>query len=85
MTMHAPELGTVLNVPDLDFARTKANTNISSVARPLNAADICIRACLQKAANSSSFSGPDVHVALEANGHLIARAPVQKIQIVIIY
>ena len=83
VTKHAAHLLALSNIPDLNLTSAEANADVGTVARPLDAADIGVMACLQKAADAALVRRPDVDVALEANGDLIARAPVEKVQVVV--
>jgi hypothetical protein len=84
MSVHAAELGALLNVPDLDLTRAESNADVGSVAGPLNAADIGVWASLEERADGSGLGGPDVDIALEANGDLVVGAPVEKVEVVVI-
>ena len=84
VSVHAAELGALLNVPDLDLTRAESNADVCSVAGPFDAADIGIWASLEERADSSGLSGPDVDIALEANGNLVVGAPVEEVQVVVI-
>lgn len=84
MTEHAANLLTLSNIPNLDLTGSKTNTDISTVARPLNTADIRVRACLQQAAHGAFISRPDIDRALKTNSNLVARAPVEQVQVVVI-
>lgn len=44
MAKHAADFGTFGDVPYLDLARTKAYADVGAIARPLDAADVGIRA-----------------------------------------
>lgn len=84
MAKHAADFGTLGDVPDLDLAGTKAYADVGAIARPLDAADVSIRAGLEKAADTALGGRPDVDVALEADGDLIPGAPVEKVEIVVV-
>jgi len=53
VSVHAAELGTLLNIPDLNLSRTETDTDICSVTRPLDTANIGIWASLEERADSS--------------------------------
>jgi hypothetical protein len=84
VAVHAAELGALLDIPDLDLARAEADADVGSVTRPLDAADIGVRAGLQEAAHGAGLGGPDVDVALEANGDLVLRGPVKQVEVVVV-
>jgi hypothetical protein len=84
MTVHTSDLSTLLNVPDLNLSRTEADTNVSSIAGPLHAADIGIWAGLEERADRSGLCRPDIDVALKADGDLVVGAPVEEVEVVVI-
>jgi hypothetical protein len=85
MAMHTTEFGAFFDIPYLDLTSAKSNADVGSIPRPLNTADIGVRACFEKRANSSRFSRPDINIAFEANGDLVAGRPVKKVKIVIVH
>lgn len=84
MAKHAPQLRAFLNVPDLDFTRSQADTDVGAIPTPLDTADVCVWRRLEKAVDSSGVGRPHVDVALKTNGDLVARAPIQKVEIVVV-
>jgi len=84
MAVHASKLGTFFNIPDLDFTGAESDANIGAITAPFNAADIGVRRGLQKTVDSPCVRRPNVDVTLETDGNLVARAPVQKVQIIVI-
>jgi hypothetical protein len=84
VAMHTSDLSTFLDVPDLNFAGAEANTNISSITGPFDAAYICVWASLEEAANCTSFCRPNIHITFQTNGNLISRTPVKKIQVIVV-
>src|SRR5271170_5855241 len=55
MAKHASQLGALFNVPDLDLTRAKANADVSSIARPLDTANIGVGRCLEQTADGARF------------------------------
>jgi hypothetical protein len=84
MAVHAAELGTLLDVPNLNLASSETNANVSTIATPFHAADVGVRGGLQEAADCARFGRPNINVALETDGDLVARAPVKQVEIVVI-
>lgn len=84
VAVHASKFGSFLNIPDLDLSCAKTNTDICSISGPLDTADVGIRAGLQKRTDSTRLSRPDVDVSLETDGDLVARRPVEKIEVVVV-
>ncbi|KFX95175.1 hypothetical protein O988_05932, partial [Pseudogymnoascus sp. VKM F-3808] len=84
VSVHAAELGALLNVPDLDLTRAESNADVCSVTGPLDAADIGVGASLEKRADGAGLCGPHVNVALEANSDLVVGAPVKEVEVVVI-
>lgn len=84
MTVHASNLDTLLNIPDLDFARAQANANVRSVAGPLHAANVGVGGSLKKAADGAGLGRPDVDVAFQADGDLVAGRPVEEVEVVVV-
>jgi hypothetical protein len=85
MAVHASELGALLNVPDLHLSCAESHTHIGAIARPFDTADIGIRAGFQERTDSSGLSRPDIDIALKTDSNLVARGPVKKIEIVVVY
>lgn len=85
MSEHAPNLLTLFDVPDLHFSRVEADADEGAVGRPLHAADVRVGRGLEKRRDGAAFCAPDVNVALETDGHLIAARPVKQIEVVIVY
>lgn len=73
MAVHGSELGTLLNVPDLDLTRTETCSNIGAVTAPLDRGDVSVLWALEEAGHGARLCRPDVDVTLEANGNLVAR------------
>lgn len=84
MAEHAANLNTFRDIPDLDLTGSKTDTDVGSITRPLNAADIGIRGGLHEAVDAALVGRPDVDVALKANSDLVAGAPVKKVEVVVI-
>jgi hypothetical protein len=85
MAEHASNLLALRNVPDLDLASSHTNTDIGAIARPLDAADICIRSGLKETANTTFIGRPDVDIALKTDSDLVTRAPVEEVQVVVVH
>lgn len=81
---HAAKLGTFLDIPDLDLTRAKSDTDVSTISAPLDTADVGIGAAFEERVDSSRLCRPDINVAFKADGDLIARAPVEKVEVVVI-
>jgi hypothetical protein len=84
MAEHASDLLTLSDIPDLDLTSSKTNTDISTIARPLDAANVSVGSSLQEAADATFIRRPNVDVALKTNGNLVARAPVEQVKVVVI-
>lgn len=84
VAVHAAEFGTLLDIPDLDLAGAEADADVGAVTRPLDATDVGVRAGLQEAAHGAGFGRPDIDVALEADGDLVLRGPVQEVEVVVV-
>ena len=82
--VHAAQLSALFDVPDLHLAGAQADANVGAVATPLDAADVRVGGGLEQAVDRARLGGPDVHVPLEADSDLVARAPVEQVQVVII-
>jgi len=81
---HAAELGALLDVPDLDFTRTKTGSNIGTILTPLNRRDVGVSRAFEERVDFARLSRPDVDGTLETNGDLVARRPVEEVEVVII-
>lgn len=84
VTVHGSELGTLLDVPDLDLTRAKTGSDVSTVTAPLDRRDVGVLGALEQAGNSARLGRPDVDAALKANGDLVARGPIEQVEVVII-
>src|SRR6266498_3305690 len=84
VTEHASELRPFFHVPDLNFTCPQANTNIRSIPAPFDTAHVRVRRGLQEAADCTRFGRPYVDVPLQTNRNLVTRAPVEKIEVVIV-
>jgi len=85
VTEHATKLGAFLNIPDLNLTSAETDTNVSTIAAPLDTTDVGLFRTFKKGVDCSRLSRPDVHVTLEADGDLVARAPVEKVQVVVVH
>jgi hypothetical protein len=85
MAMHAPELATFFDIPNLNFARAKPNAHVGTISAPFHAAHVSIIRRLEEAADSASLGRPHVNIPLEPNRNLIPGTPIQKIEVVIIH
>ena len=85
MSMHAAELGLLFHVPDLNLTGAKPHANVGTITAPLDTADVGVGRRLEQAAYGTCFCRPDVYVALEADGDLIAGAPIKEIQVVVVH
>lgn len=72
MSMHASELGSFFNIPDLNFSRAQTNTDIGSITRPFDTANVGIWASFQKRVDCAGLGGPDIDVALQTDSNLVA-------------
>lgn len=81
---HATDLHALGNIPDLHLTGSKTNTDVGTIARPLNAANIGVWGGLQQAAYRAFIGRPDIDVALQTDGNLVTRAPVEQVQVVVI-
>ena len=68
VAVHASELGTLLHIPDLRLAGPKTHSNVRAIATPLDTADVGVRRRFKKAADSTCFSTPNVHIPFKSNG-----------------
>lgn len=81
---HGAKLSALLDVPDLDLSGSKTGGDVSTVRRPLDAGDVGGCIALEQRADGARLSRPDVDVALETNGDLVARRPVKKVEVVVV-
>src|ERR1700722_14712841 len=51
MSSHASELGSLFNIPDLDFTGAKTNTDVSPISTPLDTADVSVGWGIEKTAD----------------------------------
>lgn len=84
VAVHGAELGLLLDIPDLDLASAEAGGNVCTVARPLDGGDVGVLWAFEEGVHGARLGGPDVDVALEADGDLVARRPVQQVQVVVV-
>jgi len=84
VTEHAAKLGALFNVPDLDLTSAKPDANVSTVATPLDTADVGLLRTFKKRVDCSRLCRPDVDVTLETDGDLVARTPVEKVEVVVV-
>lgn len=60
VTEHAAKFGLLLDVPDLDLTRAEADTNVGTIAGPLDGRDVGIGRALEERGDRSRVSRPDV-------------------------
>jgi len=71
VTEHAAELGTLLDVPDLNLTRTEANADVGTVTGPFDRRDICVGGALKEGRDRARVGRPHVDGTLQANGDLV--------------
>jgi hypothetical protein len=84
MAEHASDLLALSDIPDLDLTSSKTNTDISTIARPLDAANVGVGGGLEETADATFVRRPNIDVALKTNSNLVARAPVEQVEVVVI-
>ncbi|KAI6761544.1 hypothetical protein HG531_002097 [Fusarium graminearum] len=81
---HASDLLALSDIPDLDLTSSKTNADISTITRPLDAANVGVGGGLEKTADATFISRPNIDVTLKSNSNLVARAPVEQVKVVVI-
>jgi hypothetical protein len=81
---HASDLLTLSDIPDLDLTSSETNTDVGTIARPLDAANVGVGGSLKEAADATLIRRPNVDVSLKTNGDLVAGAPVEEVEVVVI-
>jgi hypothetical protein len=84
VTEHASDLLTLSDIPDLDLAGSETNTDIGTITRPLDAANVGVGGGLEETADATLIRRPNIDVALKTDGNLVARAPVEQVEVVVI-
>lgn len=84
MAVHGAQLSAIFNIPDLNLSRTETSSHISAVAGPLDRGDVGVLGALEERRNRARLSRPNVNVALETNGDLVAGRPVEEVEVVVV-
>ena len=84
VTEHAAELGTLLDIPDLDLSRTETSSDVSTVTAPLDRGNVGRGIALEKRVYGTSFRRPDVDGTLKTNGDLVTGRPVEEVEVVVV-
>jgi len=84
VTEHAAELGTLLDIPDLDLSRAETSSDVSTVTTPFDRGDVGRGVALEERVDGTSLSRPDVDGTLKANGDLVSGRPVEQVEVVVV-
>jgi len=81
---HGPQLGALLDIPDLNVARAETHRDVGAILRPPYRRNVCVGRGLEKAGHRARLGVPDVDVAFESDSNLVTGAPVEEIEVVVI-
>jgi len=84
VSVHAAKLLALLHIPNLDLTSSETNADVSTVTAPLDTGDGGVLTALQERVDGAGLGRPNVDIALETDSDLVARAPVEEVEVVVV-